>query len=527
MSRSVALAGGAIIAIVVGCHEASTAISPENEASRQRVEVTPGDFAAVGCAVATAQTNGQVAVTRIPRALLPFSLPSLVAPKKQAGPTAMFVVATQLAMVDHGTSHIVGISCLMPSNDDGRGLTALLNREGPGTWARLSAHLEHVDSTFTRGTPLPIAASRSLLAPLRSKMTTHIRQSHKVAGTATEGPANDVRRDIIKLASYNGSETPDYSRGAPVYSGRTPVHFAQACQPYCVGSQGELPDVRVMGTGNTWTYDFSEMWWFFHSTPSYGGGYNLDYDFTGCADASVKWINDKEELDSLVADSVDYAESLNGAVQNYVCVPQNNSKKTCLDIFISAKKFFVIGYGDGRDTDPNAKYWQSRVQVYFDFDNLTYTAYVNGSRIGFDWMSFRSAPYPHNAKAVTMTPQSDGTVVVTWEFYNGYCVWPQAAAMLYPTVREIGGTCPSIDGAARFQKQSDGTWIPISVQNDQFPSTDVFLERPDGSFQRQASYPEVTYPILPGAAALWTRHETLEKWRQELAKPLPNGCQLE
>lgn len=102
-------------------------------------------------------------------------------------------------------------------------------------------------------------------------------------------------------------------------------------------------------------------------------------------------------LADLQEDSAYMAAAIN-AVSSYTCQSQHDGKKTCIDSFISSKKLFLIGNGDGRSYDATAGYLASRVQMYIDCEAKTAVAYVNNTTVGWGEDNRGVPPYPHQKK---------------------------------------------------------------------------------------------------------------------------------
>jgi hypothetical protein len=471
-------AGVLIAAGALACADAPTMVSTP-AATLQQPATRSVNYDAIGCAVAGAQ-GGVIAAARIPRGALPFSVPAIArAPGRASERRVLYVVAAPIAANKDGEA--LSLSCLLPTNSPAV-LQAVIERGGIKLRSDLQRRLARADSTFPATSPLVAASSLTLMSPvynaLGQRSVTFVKNGQPAAFSVFAP-----------------------SRAAHDWS----------CEPYCV-NQGQLPTVNVSEYGNTYTYDFSHLMWDLGFWYDFPGQFSVVHYYGDCADASEKWIADHDQLNNLLADSSQFEAALSNVV-SVTCQRRVDSKTKCIDLYISSKKSLLVGYGDNRDSDPNATYKMSRVQMYVDFDGLHGVAYINSSTIGWGPFSYTTPPSPHDPKNFILTRLAPDTVLVEFSFYNGFCQYVPG----YPNET----ACPAINGMIKFGKTQSGSWLPTDVNRDQFPTLDVFQQGPDGNFYREVHYPE-----SGDITDLWSRHETLETWRSEMAK-LPPWCQLQ
>jgi hypothetical protein len=239
-----------------------------------------------------------------------------------------------------------------------------------------------------------------------------------------------------------------------------------------------------------------------------------------CASASERWIALNEELNALREDSVAIAAAMTGtsAPMGSVCESQGNSKKMCVDFFIMSSSTFVLGAGDGRKFDADAKYGASRAQIYLDLDAglveyklSSSTAYIPPTPIGWPLLPpfVNADPYPHFPKDIRLELLPDGRRKLTVELYNGFCTWAGRAA------------CPAIDAEIIFTKLASGKWTTggETIVRDQYPSLGIYWEGPTG-WDKVYEDPEGDWWQLIGKKKML---EELERERDETL----GGCQIE
>jgi hypothetical protein len=260
----------------------------------------------------------------------------------------------------------------------------------------------------------------------------------------------------------------------------------------------------------------SNIYWFYHRYSSWGSGtamFTLQEYYDACPNASAKYLGDLEEAKKMEDDSAAWHQAAalmlgtNVGTSPDMCVPRNDGKTKCIDLFISSARTFVLGQGDGRDFDSNAPYKASRVQMYLNLDNLTGVAYLNNTSIGWGPATVTADPAPHDPKAFVLHHGAGGIVTVEFHFYNGFCRYVDK------------DDCPTIDGFVAFQKWSDGEWHVVSVLRDEYPSIQINQQQADGTFQEEFRDKEGHW------SQLRTRANTLKQWRDLLN--LPPGCQVQ
>ena len=147
-----------------------------------------------------------------------------------------------------------------------------------------------------------------------------------------------------------------------------------------------LPTVEVIGQGNDWLFNTSEIYWLLYGYKYYNGDFNFA-GYVDCAAASAVWLEQNEELNRLYDDSANAAMAI-AEVENNACVIQGTNKTICLDFFIMAKTAGPLN-GDNRGYDTSAPYEKSRVQVYVDLDHDSAMVKLSSSSTWFPVPAFR------------------------------------------------------------------------------------------------------------------------------------------
>jgi hypothetical protein len=110
----------------------------------------------------------------------------------------------------------------------------------------------------------------------------------------------------------------------------------------------DMVEVSIWNTGDTFYINDSDLWDWIKSYLDWDGTFTID-DYVDCEHANNEWYADDDELANFEADSAGY-ESAAGSVDNFVCVPQANTQKICMDLFIMAKTAGPLN-GDNRQSD--------------------------------------------------------------------------------------------------------------------------------------------------------------------------------
>lgn len=444
--------------------------------------VTPGTEAVPGNPVSTVAQSAAIAVaqqscalvmkgeqgndmirTRVSASALPVAIPSQAAARKDKdGRRLLHVVSAEIG----GTRGTIGVACVVPDSYSMEQFIMALHN-APSAAAIGEALLRRGEHVVPEDPRPAVLAGRYVTAPYFS----------------VGSPKTTVERAAAGF-------TPRASR----YTG------SDCCDSYT------LPVITVYADPTVYSLNDSEIYWLLHDVGYWPGAYISQVNYLDCPDASAKWFEDQAALDSMIQDSTDMDNAAQ-SVSSYTCVPQGDGKKTCIDWFITSKKVFLIGNGDGRTFDSTAGYLASRVQMYIDFDAQTAVAYVNHSTIGWGSGEVGVNPYPHGKKDMLIHVMSDTVDVVEFHLYNGFCAY---------TDKDY---CPSIDGFAEFRKRN-GEWVPTDVDRDKFPSMAIYKQGSDGLFHSEYQDPGSAWP-----AQLWTWGRQIKQWRADMQ--LPRGCQLQ
>jgi hypothetical protein len=289
---------------------------------------------------------------------------------------------------------------------------------------------------------------------------------------------------------------------------------ASALEPVAMlNPDDDMVEVSIWNTGDTFYINDSDLWNWIKAYLDWDGRFTID-DYVDCDHANDEWYADQDELADFEADSSGYAAAI-GSVDNFVCESQGNAQKICVDLFIAAKTAGPLN-GDNRNSDPQAGYGASRMQVYFDFDGMTGSMHISNS--SSNWVPFLHVVAPDTADSgAWMWATSDTTRVIQIKGYNGYCNY-------IPLSGTTDFICPAIDALVKFTKRN-GQWVVADSANDvlrdRFPTMDIYHEDATQQFQPLYHSPETKW------TELYTKHSTLETWRAKLGAGLPPGCYFE
>lgn len=419
---------------------------------------------------------------------IPMSIPSFAQARRdrKSGRRLLRVTAAQF---HSETGERIGVSCLTPTGFSDRQLAdrahlaatllqeAVLRTDRPQESSRLVAELP----SSIDGTPPALLAGQALLI-------------------------------------YLGAKSPSVGPRAPTADGGL---TAASYDPW------RLETVHVHAWGGTGTLitNSSAIYWTLHDASRWsaqGLVVNEDYPSGFCVSASERWIALNDELEALREDSVALAAAMTGtsAPMGAVCESQGNSKKMCVDFFIMSSSTFVLGVGDSRTFDANAKYGASRAQIYLDLD-AGLVSYKLSSSTAFTpaigWPQawplvppFVTAdPYPHFPKDIRLDSLPDGRRKLTVELYNGFCTYAGRAL------------CPAINAEVIFTKLPSGEWSTggETIVRDKYPSLGIYREGANG-WQTVYEDPEGSWWQLIGKKNML---EELEREREETL----GGCILQ
>lgn len=444
-----------IAVIIVGCTEQHVTTPSHDHAEH--------DISALSfCAVAYRTGTAHVSTARIPLNDMPFVLADETRDDSTSRSSYHVVSAQQTWTAAQGATEF-GIACIAPASVSMDSFSDLVHEISENSLRELLGR-----GVPTRSESLPVAliASNTLMKPLLDPIR-HTRVSTK----------------------HGNVDDPAVGASCCIY---------------------RLPAIEVIAYSSAWLINLSDLYWFFHAHTRWGNStqmYTVDTYYNDlCPAASEKYLSEYEKLQELEADSAAY-HNIASQVMHYLCEPRADGKTKCIDLFIASERTFVVGYGDNRTFDGNAKYKASRVQMYIDFDNLSGVAYINHSTVGWGPFEITEDPYPHQPKHFRAWRRPDGAVVVEFQFYNAFCKYAD---------KDI---CPAIDGYIEFTQQSDGSWRHSQILRDDYPSIAIYEQQPDGTFLEEYRDAEGHW------TALWTRGRTLEKWREQMQ--LPPGCNMQ
>lgn len=429
------------------------------------------------CAIVVRERDGRERVALLAPEAVPFQLPKN-AKRDTQGREMLTVASARFLASGDGAPVEIGLACIAPNTLTNDAFASLIDR-------RIALPLlrrEVKASNYTQGDglPVPVVAANALMKPLVEPLRHTRRTSTRQLGNPSAGA---------------------YSPAKSMSSGP---------EPYI------LPGITAIGYSNSYLVNMSNIYWFLHRYSGWGSGttmFTLQEYYDACPNASAKYLADLDEARKLEEDSAAWHQAAammlgsNVGSSEDMCVPRNDGKTKCIDLFISSARTFVLGQGDGRDFDSNAPYKASRVQMYLNLDNLTGVAYLNNTSIGWGPATLTVDPAPHDPKAFVLHQGPDGIVTVEFHFYNGFCRYVDKE------------DCPTIDGFVAFQKWSDGQWHVVSVLRDEYPSIQINQQQANGTFQEEFRDKEGHW------SQLRTRANTLKQWRELLS--LPPGCQVQ
>jgi hypothetical protein len=428
------------------------------------------------CAIVVRETDGRERVALLAPEAVPFKLPQ-DARRDTQGRELLAVVSARFLASGGGAPVEIGLACIAPNTLTNEAFAGLIDRHN--TLPLLRRKVTAAGYDHGSALPVPIVAANALMKPLTDPLQHKRRTSIRSLGNAAAAP---------NTAARTASSGPD---------------------PY------QLPGIIAIGYSNSYLVNMSNLYWFYHRYSSWGAGtamFTLQEYYDACPNASAKYLADLAEAKKMEDDSAAWQQAAsmmlgtNVGTSPDMCVPRNDGKTKCIDLFISSARTFVLGQGDGRDFDSNAPYKASRVQMYLNLDDRTGIAYMNSSSIGWGPATVTANPAPHDPKSFAIHQGENGTVIVEFHFYNGFC---QYADRDY---------CPTIDGFVVFQRGADGRWHHTDVLRDEYPSIQINQQQVDGTFQEEFRDKEGHW------TQLLTRANTLKQWRELLN--LPPGCQI-
>ncbi len=429
------------------------------------------------CAIVVRERDGRERVALLAPEAVPFKLPK-EARRDSRGRELLAVVSARFLAGGDGAPVEIGLACIAPNTLTNEAFAGLIDRRNTLPLLRREVSA----SGYAQGSalPTPIVAANALMKPLTDPLRHKRRTSVRQLGNRATVP-----------------DAPARSTG----SGPDPYH---------------LPGITAIGYAHSYLVNMSNIYWFYHRYSSWGSAtamFTLQEYYDACPNASAKYLADMEEARKMEEDSAAWEQAArmvlgtNVGSSEEMCVPRNDGKTKCIDLFISSARTFVLGQGDGRDFDSNAPYKASRVQMYLDLDARTGVAYLNNTSIGWGPATATVDPAPHDAKAFAIHQGENGKVIVEFHFYNGFCRYVDK------------DYCPTIDGFVAFQKGADGRWHHTDVLRDEYPSIQINQQQADGTFREEFRDKEGHWTQLR------TRANTLKQWREQLS--LPPGCQIQ
>ncbi|MGV3710640.1 MAG: hypothetical protein ACO1Q7_17590 [Gemmatimonas sp.] len=172
----------------------------------------------------------------------------------------------------------------------------------------------------------------------------------------------------------------------------------------------------------------------------------------------------------------------------------------CLDVYIAANTLLGIpGSGNGRGSDPYARFEQSKFQfiAHFNEEPARFDLLIGGSVIagnvglptGHNWVFDFTAPYvpQWNIEKMSVTSINDTTKRVDLKVVNGQCAVAQNMALssgianlTLPGVF-VDVLCPAIDAELTYKKSSgSNVWFPTAIVRDKYPTYDVWKKSSSG-----------------------------------------------
>lgn len=485
--RLAAIASTAVVLLSTACTDSVSPPPAEIDAPALdiRADVAVRDK---GCTQLDYTNDGRATLRQRARVDLPFSLPKLETARASKESGRRFLRIATAEFISDAVGGRVVIACLVPASyTDAMLRTAAARRIAPLAAQRLEVATE---------------------LDVRDASTLHI--------TA----ANALEKLIQQQSGSVRLSLPAISPSKPQNS----------LLPQKASMQGDLFDAQTLPVWNvTATYssiimNSSQIYWALYHLSRWsldGAGFVESYPPGFCATQSEMWVALNEELEDLEEQRTAMAAaitSIAGTSANLMCVPRADTKRTCVDFFISSATVFVTGFGDNRGFNANAPYGASRIQLYLDLDSLkgyyyltASTAYVPLPSSGWPSGFFHTeAPYPHQSKDFTLTRLANGQVRLHVEAFNGFCSF---------ATRE---TCPTIDADITFTREASGQWTTntSSIDRDNYPSLGVYFQQPDGSFEKKYEDAEGHWSALFGIQRM------INKLRQKMENTL-GTCQLE
>ncbi len=161
-----------------------------------------------------------------------------------------------------------------------------------------------------------------------------------------------------------------------------------------------------------------------------------------------------------------------------MCECSAGATTLCLDFWIEAQELLnlgaVIGYGDGRKSDPNALLAKSRVHIHIGKTASDAHKTFNSTSISLNGGQDTIVLTHSHVAGETWNRQqvNDTTVFLAWNFKNSACrLASSALGASWGEVPEL--LCPGITGEGTFVFRSDGTPVSWHVLRDAFPSIGV------------------------------------------------------
>ncbi len=473
----------ALAAAASGCTDGETTPTepvpaPGQRQTQRRVRLD-ARLANAGCAVARTIDGTSTRVAVLSREDLPWAMPSLDSVWTRG--KRPILLATPFAVA--GSPNVEDGSwavCLLPPDESvRREVRDAIGRVGPLLPVMVESVLQAGSVIPAAGRPAVAVASQAL----RDAVTPN--RDPKIFRLGIRQASTTVRALPDGIAALSGEWTDDDD---PVM----------------------LPPVTVTATFDAYIIDNLWIYWTVRRAFSFSDLVPVDYEYYDelCAAASDFYLAKDDEYWRM-EELRQIAEALANAEDEVVCV-RRTDRTICIDLFIQDSRALVFG-GDDRDFDPYAGLQASRVQLYFNPDDLSWDVFINDTRIkfGIGAVTQEGGRLFDPEEDVFIRPDTTNpdVILVDLTFHNNFCM--------------TRASCPSIDLFLRFTPNpSEDGGYKVHWIRDGFPAMGVYRWLP--SEDRMATMAEDPQKVR-GWLVAWSA--LLGSWWQSVN--MPPACNVQ
>lgn len=437
--------------------------NPILDDARQYASVK-AEIAEAGCTLGEQISQSSSRSLLLARSDLPFRLPALHKVRKTGKKGVVYQVLH--VAVNAGTGEPLILSCIVPKNDHGiaDAIATAAQRTPPSEWRAAVQRLVAAPAS-----DLPVAALAGNL--LRKEILPNARRLDGPPQIgATQSRTAFYGDTIQKLAVISVTATPDYSL----------INYIWLRSMWDTVDEG-----RHFST---------ELWANYNLYSPECDAYQLDY---------WNWVSSREQAEEAYESMAPTLNAIATALgvgaaelQSKVCEPRPGGLDLCLDWFIA--RCNVLGFpGDCRGFDPNAKFWQSRVQMYINPATLDFEVKWGHTKVTVPMGGCTVTPCSYHTYSVDDSVDvykppvftqihADGSFNLKFDWDNNLCIEHIAGTEI-----KISEPCPSINGNLNFWKDpTKPGGFRIEGVHDMSPSLGVYRHN-GSSFTPMLEKPEL------------------------------------